>query len=219
MKPFLGIFTIHEPIGDGRYVNQVLSTLVLSLDEHKPTLCVYNLGNWHWVSFAALKINDEVYVLYKDSKGTVNKKFEKLITEIDGATRFITNTACEQTSVVECGIFALKNMLIMAEQLQNNKEEFIKGFEEFKGFCSLESAQELRAGDFAAEYVVGKYSEMNVADLHLRQLQQLREQHSSEAVLIEQKLREVELLREFTIKALAANEELTNTTGTIGFVA
>ena len=215
MKPFLGIFTIHEPIGDSRYVNQVLSTLVLSLDEHKPTLCVYNLGNWHWVSFAALKINDEVYVLYKDSKGTVNKKFEKLITEIDGATRFITNTSCEQTSGVECGIFALKNMLIMAEQLQNNKEEFIKGFEEFKGFCSLESAQELRAGDFAAEYVVGKYSEMNVADLHLRQLQQLREQHSSEAVLIEQKLREVKLLREFTIKALAANEELTNTTGTI----
>ena len=38
MKPFLGIFTIHEPIGDSRYVNQVLSTLVLSLDEHKPTL-------------------------------------------------------------------------------------------------------------------------------------------------------------------------------------
>ena len=214
MKPFLGIFTIHEPIGDGRYVNQVLSTLVLSLDEHKPTLCVYNLGNWHWVSFAALKINDEVYVLYKDSKGTVNKKFEKLITEIDGAARFITNTACEQTSGVECGIFALKNMLILAEQLQNNKEEFIKGFEEFKDFCSLELAQKLRAEDFAVEYVVSKYYEVNAAELHLSRLLQLRDKHTTEAKVIEQKLKEEEL-KEFTIIALDAGEELTDTVSTI----
>ena len=214
MKPFLGSFTIHEPIGDGRYVNQVLSTLVLSLDEHKPTLCVYNLGNWHWVSFAALKINDEVYVLYKDSKGTVNKKFEKLITEMYGAARFITNTSCEQTSGVECGIFALKNMLILAEQLQNNKEEFIKEFEEFKDFCSLELAQKLRAEDFAVEYVVSKYYEVNAAELHLSRLLQLRAKHTTEAKVIEQKLKEEEL-KEFTIIALDAGEELTDTVSTI----
>ena len=215
MKPFLSSFTIHEPIGDGRYINQVLSALVLSLDEHKPTLCIYNLGNWHWVSFAALKINDEVYVLYKDSKGTVNKKFERLITEIDGTARFITCTSCEQTSGVECGIFALKNMLIMAEQLQNNKEEFIKGFEEFKDFCSLALAQKLREVDFAVEYVLSKYYEMNADDLHLGRLQQLREKHSSEAGLIEQKLKEEEALKELTIRALAAGEKLTNTVNTI----
>jgi hypothetical protein len=215
MKPFLGSFTIHEPIGDGRYVNRVLSALILSLDEHKPTLCIYNLGNWHWVSFAALKINDEVYVLYKDSKGRVNKNFEKLITEIDEAARFITSTSCEQTWGVECGIFALKNMLIMAEQLQNSKEEFIKGFEEFTDFCSLELAQKLRAVDFAAEYVLSKYHEMNAADLHLSRLLQLRVQHNSEAGLIEQKLKEEEALKALTIRALDAGEELTNTVNTI----
>lgn len=178
-------------------------------------MCIYNLGNWHWVSFAVLKINDGVCVLYKDSKGRVNESLQELIKEINESARFITNTSCEQTGGVECGIFALKNMVIMAEQLQNNIEEFIEGFEGFKGFCSLESAQELRAGDFAAKYVVGKYGEMNAADLHLSRLQQLREQHSSEAGLIEQKLKEVELLKGFTIKALSANEELTNTIGTI----
>ena len=215
MRHLSGNFTIHTPIGDGRYANQALSALVLSLDEHKPTLCIYNLGDWHWVSFAALKINDEVYVLYKDSKGIVNEKLERLIKEIDESARFITNTSCEQSLGVECGIFALKNMVIMAEQIQNNREDFIKRFEEFEGFCGLELARKLRAVDFSEEYVLGKYREINASELHLRSLLQLRAHHSSEAKAIEQKLKEEEALGEFSIRLLEADQEVAKTVSTI----
>src|SRR5690348_15776769 len=61
-------FRIHEPIGDKDSVAPVLKEVIGSLEKEKPTLCTYNLGNWHWVVFAAIKTGDQITVLYKDSK-------------------------------------------------------------------------------------------------------------------------------------------------------
>jgi len=121
MQPYLGSFIIHEPIGDGRAIAQTLTELISSLNDNKPTLCIYNLGNWHWVALAALKIHDEIYILYKDSKGARNEGLERQTQTISSTAnktaKFIVNPENEQTSGVECGIFALRNMEIMARYI------------------------------------------------------------------------------------------------------
>ena len=159
MQSYSDNFSIHEPIGDNQVLSDTIKVLITSLDE-KPTLCVYNIGNRHWVSFAALRMEDQTIILYKDSMGGSNPKLEKAIKlRIPGA-KFKANTSKEQTSGVECGIFALQNMKIMAEQISYDKEGFSGRFKEYTGFCSLKEAKALRAEAFADQYVVGKYHEM-----------------------------------------------------------
>ncbi|BFD45684.1 MAG: hypothetical protein DMENIID0002_03300 [Rickettsia endosymbiont of Sergentomyia squamirostris] len=215
IRPYLSDFIIHEPIGNERSIDQILAGLITSLREDKPTLCIYNLDDLHWVTFAALKIEDATYILYKDSKGTRNKVLEQQITKINNTAIFIANQEREQTEGLECGIFALQNMEIMARRIKHNKEGFVKEFADFKEFCSLKDVQNLRAGDFAKKYVLGKYQEMVVEAIKLDKLQKLREQHSDEARAIESKLKEDKFFKDFTVKVLASNEDSSDSVNTI----
>lgn len=58
MQGYFSNFRVYEPIGNSSSALPILRKLINSLAEDKPTLCVYNLNNSHWVVFAALKIKD-----------------------------------------------------------------------------------------------------------------------------------------------------------------
>ena len=63
MAEYSDRFRIHEPIGDNTSAASVLRELVESLEETRLTLCIYNLGNWHWVIFATLMARNQITVL------------------------------------------------------------------------------------------------------------------------------------------------------------
>lgn len=206
MAPYLTDFIVHDPIGDATTVDQFLLELIDSLNENKPTLCVYNLSNNHWVTFAALKINDEPVILYKDSLGATNVALRDQIKSIKPNAQFIHNTGHEQTAGVDCGIFSIKNMAIMAEHLKNNKDAFIQGFNTFNGFCNLQLAKDLRQGEFADKYVVGKYQEMVKDAIKSNKLATLRDQHYEEVEAIKAKLEKDDSFEGFDIIALESSK-------------
>lgn len=208
MRPYKDDFIIHEPIGDGASVKPVLEELIGSLREGGSALCVYNLGNWHWVVFAALKINEQVVVLYKDSKGSYNSQLESQVKEISDTAEFIVHTGKEQTSGVDCGPFALQNMRIMAKEITYNKDSFVENFKSFSEFCTLEAARSLRAEEFADQYVLGTYQEMLHESTKAAKLQKLRENHSSEAREIAARIKGIEFFKDINLKAVDASESL-----------
>jgi energy-coupling factor transporter ATP-binding protein EcfA2 len=209
-------FVIHEPIGNDHAIQPITRKLIASLDLIKPTLCIYNLGNFHWVTFAALrKAEGSTIVLYKDSLGYANLSFEKQIRDIDKTVQFIVNNNQEQTNGVDCGIFALQNMQVMATKLSQGQDEFVKVFAGFKGFCNLVQARELRENTFAKELVIGKEQEMNDELVKAEKLMQLRSQHQSEAEAIVTTLKKQgqELFGIYSIKSFS--NKLQSETNTI----
>jgi tetratricopeptide (TPR) repeat protein len=208
-------FVIHEPIGNNQSVQPILRGLVESLDIVKPTICIYNLGNYHWVTFAAIKEGTNTIVLYKDSLGCPNSSFEKQIKDIDKTAQVIAHRMREQTSDVDCGIFAIENMRTMAMELLKDKEGFVSKFTTFDGFCTLSKAKELRKNTFSKEFVLGKEQEMHEELVKAAKLIQLRSQHQSEIETIIKILREQnhEFFEKYHIKSF--DNKLENETNTI----
>jgi hypothetical protein len=215
MQKYFAGFIIHEPIGDNLAVQPIFQRLIDSLDTLKPTLCIYNLGNYHWVTFAALKKPVGIIVLYKDSLGNSNYSFEKQIQDIDGTTQVIAHSGREQISGAECGIFALQNMQIIANELVKDKDGFINNFPGFNDFCSLSKAKELRKNSFAKEFVLGKEQEMSEELVKASKLIQLRSQHETEIGTIITTLKEQnqEFFEKYNIKPF--NNKLENEINTI----
>ena len=117
MQGYFSNFRVYEPIGNGSSALPILKKLINSLTEDKPTLCVYNLNNSHWVVFACLKVNGKLTVLYKDSYGKSNKALAEKVEQVISGAEFISNTTTEQTDGVDCGFFAIKNMEILAQKI------------------------------------------------------------------------------------------------------
>jgi len=207
MQGYFSNFRVYEPIGNGSSALPILKKLINSLTEDKPTLCVYNLNNSHWVVFAALKVKDQITILYKDSRGDKSQQLEEQIKAINSKAGFIAHTVKEQISGVDCGPFALENMRIMADQLKRNRDHFIKSFKFFKGFCSLKHAQTLREGEFAEQYIIGTSNEMAYAAMKAEKLQKIREYHSSEEVEIAKRLQTIEFFKDKGIKIIALSKK------------
>jgi hypothetical protein len=207
MQGYFSNFRVYEPIGNGSSALPILKKLINSLTEDKPTLCVYNLNNSHWVVFAALKVKDQITILYKDSRGDKSQQLEEQIKAINSKAVFIAHTVKEQISGVDCGSFALENMRIMADQLKSNRDYFIESFKFFKGFCSLKHAQTLREGEFAEQYVIGTSNEMAYAAMKAGKLQKIREYHSSEEVEIAKRLQTIEFFKDKGIKIIALSKK------------
>ncbi|MDR0329936.1 MAG: hypothetical protein LBH99_04700 [Rickettsia sp.] len=202
----------------GRYYNDI-ETVKKNLTEQLrdlsvPKLVYYNISNIHWVCFAALKHDGRVNILYKDSMGRNNDELKKQLEEIFGVQNvsFVHNTKREQTEGVECGIFALENMRVMAEQLtnhdMNSRNAFISEFANFPNFCNLATAKKLRKKDFAQLFVLGKYQEMVDSTINLSKLKIIRIRHFNEAQVIASKLQKLEFFQDLQIIALKDNQEL-----------
>ncbi len=199
MLEYQNNFIIHQPIGDNESIDNTLKELIQSLQSDKPTLCVYNIGDWHWVIFAALKeSNNKTTILYKDSRGEYNKSLkEKIENIVNDSITFISNSNKEQTEGLDCGIFALQNMKIIAQQLSSNKKVFIDSFQDFTEFCSLKQARDLRSTEFAEKYKLGIENEGLQADVELQLLKEVRQQHQGEIEKLSELLKKQAFLATF----------------------
>ncbi len=209
MKSYSSKFIIHDPIGDDPHVVETVKNLIYSITD-KPTLCVYNLGNYHWVTFAALKQGNDILILYKDSKGSSNEALKKQLEDINKNVKFQVNREKEQTLDLNCGIYALQNMKIMAELLgSEQKEQFIKDFEQHDKFCTLEASKDLRKSSFAYLFVLSTYSSMAQELIKAERLKQIRNEHQSKAEDLAKFLRsQGQELKDFEIKVLNSTESI-----------
>ena len=180
MSDYADKFVMHQPIGNNISIDDTLKALIYEVNPAKPTLCVYNLGNWHWVFFAAVKIEGVTTILYKDSKGTSNPYLEGKLKSLDGAITFIIHEGKEQVYGVDCGIFAIQNMTMMAEFLSGAPKEQIEELFPKLEFCTLEKAKELRKGDFAIDYVTAQCQQTLYDKNKVAQRAILREHHEEE---------------------------------------
>ena len=200
--------SIVKIFGNDDNTKGILEELISQLGEN-PVFCIYNPNGGHWVSFVILKVQDQITVLYKDSQeGGDGSGLQDSLKAIDQGIKVRTNEPHEQTSGVECGIFALQNMAIMAVQLQYNQGNFIEGFSQFKGFCSLEDARKLRAGEFAKQYVLGMKKQIQIDHANSAMLLKLREHHDNEVTILAEILLKYKNLEQFAIKPLLAKESL-----------
>jgi hypothetical protein len=100
----------------------------------------------HWVTFAVVRTEPQTAptVLYKDSQGGSNNVLQEQLRNINPNIQFISNSKAEQSRGVDCGIFALENTAIIAEQLGQDTRSFINSFANYANFCSLDKAQDMR---------------------------------------------------------------------------
>jgi hypothetical protein len=154
-----GIYHSNEGLGHTR-----LEDVVVNFPNFdKSIIGIYNPGG-HWVVFAITNIQNTGHVFYKDSLQYGKENFAKFKSSVKTAYPAIKdqNIHCkfgsiiEQTSGLGCGIFALRNMQIIAEQLGANKDNFIEKFT-CLDFCSLKEAKNLRKDAFAETYVISLY--------------------------------------------------------------
>ncbi|KIE04172.1 hypothetical protein NF27_JF00500 [Candidatus Jidaibacter acanthamoeba] len=165
---------------------EILGDYQSQLEVGKVGVGVYNTNNVHWIAFCIIPgINllsgeKTLTVLYKDSLGYKRAEFEQ---EIRAAyplklgwqinIRQIQPDIQEQLEepLKSCGLFALKNMMIMAEQVMDTQEEFAQHYdvpkfytpsEEEKGYEN--AIKELRK-EFAKKYVSEIYENQVVKGL------------------------------------------------------
>lgn len=117
---------------------------------------IVNLDYNHWTCLSLVKNKEDLYILYKDSMGispdtkTQIELYIKNIAQYEFGmegikVKFIANTQTEQQDLVSCGIFALKNIQIIQQELSGeNPETFLENFAESKEFCKSEVISKLR---------------------------------------------------------------------------
>ncbi|UOB16523.1 sister chromatid cohesion protein PDS5 [Abyssalbus ytuae] len=135
-----------------------LGELLNQATAEKPSLCIYNKGGNHWVSFAVVDRGGEKVVLYKDSLGgVIDPALQQLLTKhgVNGENIHVHPGNEQETDVSHCGIFALENINRMAGGLSGDPQGFIETFEQAGFFCTLEDAQQLRQTDYAGFYLKG----------------------------------------------------------------
>jgi len=210
MQPHLADISLHEPIGNNQAITNTLLKLIDSIGD-KPILCIYNIGDWHWVSFAALSKGSKKIILYKDSQGSDNPQLEAAIKKLAPDAIFKTNALQEQTTGVECGLFSLQNIQIMAEQLKaSTADSFVDNFNKYEGFCSLDTAIILRK-TFANKFILGKEQARIDELLKSDKLKLLRDQQKEEELSIIDKLKNKNDFTEYTIKTAQITENDTKT--------
>lgn len=191
-----------------------IETLIQTLETtNKPTLGIYNLGGLHWVSLAVYKRDLLTVVLYKDSYGIKNQALQQYCSE--KGYRFLSNDTCEQTSGVDCGIFALKNMEIFAQNLKNNEYDFYTRFKQYRGFCDLLLAQPLRLEGYSKLYVAGVSRNMLEEPQKRAILSWVRDSKKEDLEMIESKVSKVIAIPSINIRRLGANEILEGGENTI----
>ena len=138
----------------GVHLEKILDEVSRHVQNNRPVVCVYNLDDLHWVTFALVQHGQNgITALYKDSFGGENREFNALMAA--RSIRTLCHTGKEQIDDgSSCGIFALQNMRLIAKGLKTDAESFIRGFETFT-FCSLQDAKQLRLTEFARLYREG----------------------------------------------------------------
>ncbi|HJK86424.1 MAG TPA: hypothetical protein QKA08_01460 [Candidatus Megaira endosymbiont of Nemacystus decipiens] len=121
---------------------------------NKTSFGIYNQDGEHWVAYALVCKNDDITILYKDSKTSYTiQSFRDGVKSVKPEAKILVNNHQEQEDVVSCGMFSLENTRIMKEQLSQNSEGFIEKFENFQDFYKTENISELRQ-EYGKKYLI-----------------------------------------------------------------
>lgn len=152
------------------------------LNKNHKVVGVFNTDGNHWIAYVLLKHNDQIICYYKDSLGKICKDFEQAFKDafykdkifVDGLIRPLGNKAEQNLDFepltydthqhVSCGIFALKNMLVLAniDPLQpNNILFFTPGDNQEEYNNSIIATRK----ELAKKYLVSRIEETRVEKL------------------------------------------------------
>jgi hypothetical protein len=197
---------------DNLYHSVSLNSDSVHLDEEfisNDVLFVYNIENSHWISVACLSIDQKnLVVLIKNSLDYSHfdcSHLENIFRTLkpNNDFEFKYNRAKEQDDATSCGIFAMQNLKIMAENLRKNRMDFINKFENFSEFCNQEDAVKLRKTDFANKFALNMFIEIYNQKLDEAKRELIDENHDSEIKeiirLMNENLRLKELIPELSI--------------------
>jgi hypothetical protein len=206
-KEFGDKLFIAEPSGSNQPIDVLLESFMQSLALDKPMLCAVNHDNWHWVVTGITKQDTKIVIFNKDSMPNKKTQQGNIGVNLPENLTLLVNNQSEQIEGVDCGIFVLENMRIMARELIANPQAFIEAFSTYSNFCTLNKAQQLRSGEFAKDYVKGVCNEMiNERQKHSI-LTKIRENHQQELFSIREALEKLSIDGSHII-ILGANDTL-----------
>lgn len=125
---------------------------------------IVNINRNHWTCLSLVKNGDILYVLYKDSSAIESTTMQRLPLYIKNLAnlnckieqnkiKFIANATQEQQDAISCGIFALKNLEIIQQELsKENVNHFLENFVNFSDFCKQNDIRSLYK-KYAQEYM------------------------------------------------------------------
>jgi hypothetical protein len=194
-KEFGDKLLIAEPSGGNQPIDDLLASFMQSLVFDRPMLCAVNHDNWHWVVTGITRQGTSIVMFNKDSipnkkaqQGKIGANLPENLT-----LTLLTNNQSEQTEGVDCGIFVLENMRIMARELIANPQAFIEVFSTYSNFCTLNKAQQLRSEEFAKAYVKGVCGEIVNEKQKHSILTKIRENHQQELFSIRETLEKLSI--------------------------
>ncbi len=194
--------------------SMTLAELAPKMDEiiaslkHKPALCIYNRGSLHWAAFCLLLQTDgTIEALYKDSLGASEPALEQLMQKKNRNIRFSAHPGSEQSGDgASCGIMAIQNARILAEQLAGAKRaDFMANFANFGAFCTLKQAASFRKKVFPAFYTDGC---QRMADEEAKKTRQTRHIRDVLHTEIQDLTTRLQQHCRMTVKAIKADEKM-----------
>lgn len=187
-------------------------------------------NNGHWIGFCFLpQLNRKdnkmsLTVLYKDSLGEFQPGFEKIIKEIFGLENIkqisiIQSGKKEQIEdrLTSCGVFALKNINILAHTIANNLDQFIHGYDSYQFYNPNSDGSEYKKGileqrrEFAVVYAQAAYLEAHKTLENIKKAELGRTFLQSEAdqiVALITNHNKFKQYRDIRVKSLQASESL-----------
>uniref|UniRef100_A0A1B0C9P5 Protein translocase subunit SecA n=1 Tax=Lutzomyia longipalpis TaxID=7200 RepID=A0A1B0C9P5_LUTLO len=145
---------------DKQFKNRLTKDLIeifckeCKLQDKFPIFICYNIsgtsndgGGAHWVAMCVVKVQDQIKIFYKDSKGdfggnipVIKEEFRKHWKAVD----FIDHPGIEQLDNTSCGPMTLENLRIMAKSIKDDGlEKFMKNFQNLT-FSQQKDASKLR---------------------------------------------------------------------------
>ena len=130
----------------------------------KPYFIILKTKNFDWIVLCLIEIGKKFKLLCKNSfksdldfRSQVKDALQPALPNFNFDNDIIFNENAEQNlkNKSNSGVFALKNMDIIFNNLELNAGKFITQFKKFNEFCNEETANSLRKFDFANKYALG----------------------------------------------------------------
>ena len=131
------------------------NTINKQYQSDKPIPGIYHRDGNHWTAFVVVSCKEDgqdvTKILMKDSKyNKPSQDFVKCIKKLkndQNKLELIYNSNTEQKDIESCGVFALRNIEIIQQELQELQEksnDFIKSFQTYDKFCKQTDIEDLR---------------------------------------------------------------------------
>ncbi|MBA2726969.1 MAG: hypothetical protein H0U49_02205 [Parachlamydiaceae bacterium] len=199
--------TLQKEFKDFHLFKSLLDTgaIFSKLEDGKPVLCVYDWGKW--LALCIFRNDDGTYtVLYMNYNSPSNELLKKLFCKKDRCVKFIPHLQIESNQDYSAsGAQAIQNLRIMAQELSKGRDAFVESFGEFE-FCSVESANELKKGEFADFYKEGDKVFETEKLAKIDRLHQIKKKHYPEIQNLAEDLKK--LGEGFSVRALGQNDSV-----------